>query len=75
MEPDNIINNYENRIKELENSIKSRDQRIDADSRILRQQKQHEVNVKQLRLEMTNLENNLQVEKKKELQKQKFHFE
>lgn len=43
---DNIIENYENRIKELENSIKSRDQRIDADSRILRQQKQNDMNVK-----------------------------
>ena len=62
---DNIIENYENRIKELENSIKSRDQRIDADSRILRQQKQNDMNVKKLRQEMTNL----QVEKNKELQK------
>ena len=45
-EHDDIINGYETRIKDLENSIKSRDQRIDADSRILRQQKQNESNVK-----------------------------
>ena len=65
------IQELKKKIRELESSVKSKDLRIDADSRIMRQQKDMESQLKKLRAEMTLL----QVEKNKELQMQKDSFE
>lgn len=43
------------KIRELESSIHSRDQRIDADSRILRQHKENEATIKRLKQEIAHL--------------------
>jgi len=63
------VEDYQRRIQDT--STKPRDQRVDADTRMARQQKEHEAQLKQLRSEMTLL----QVEKNKELQKQHEDFE
>jgi len=58
------LQDYQKKINELKASIKSRDQRIDADARILRQHRENESTLKQLKREIATL----QIEKNKDLQ-------
>ena len=56
------LQDYQTKMNALQASIKSRDQRIDADARILRQHRENESTLKQLRREIATL----QIDKNKE---------